>query len=68
MGRAIQMENDIEKLSSSIQKLQKEIDSLKGIVSTIIDLAQGGDSETKKTTKKKKAISSDGAKDSVSSK
>ena len=68
MGRAIQMENDIEKLSINVQKLQREIDSLKDMVSTIIDLAQGGDSEPKKTTRKKKTKASDGAKGSISGK
>ena len=68
MGRAIQMENDIEQLRIEVMKLQERIETIGNIVSEIIELAKGDSGGKKKSTKKKASKASDGAKDNISDK
>ncbi len=56
MGRAIQMENDIEKLRNDVSKLNSEVEFLKTTITELIELAKGGVDEQPKPKKKKAKI------------
>jgi len=56
MGRAIQMENDIENLRNEVSRLNSEVDFLKTTITELIELAKGGVDDKPKPKKKKAEV------------
>lgn len=57
MGRAIQMEKDIDTLSNRVRKIEESIEVMQGVLTTVMNLV---DKKDVKKSKKKESKETDG--------